>query len=370
MTLTTKQRDTDAAPVSRIAKWAPLAVILTGTFVYILDFFVVNVALPDIQGSLHASSAAIEWLVSGYALTSASLLVCGGRLGDHYGRRRCFCIGLAAFVLASALCALATDPGFLIAARLVQGAGGAIMAPNIMSILGLTYTGRDRVRAISVYGMVMGIAAVGGQLIGGVLIDANVAGLGWRAIFWVNVPIGLVALAAARKLVPQARAAHAGHLDLPGAALLAAGLVAIVLPLADGRQQGWPAWSWACLALGPVLLALFAGYLRRTGRHGRQPLLDPAVFAGQGLCITPLTTTVLAHADARTAGSISGALSTAQQVGNAIGVAVSGVIFFGLLSHGFAAAFGTSLAQMGGLLLVVAALTLTLLRPSSATAKG
>jgi len=479
MTTTTQQPDAVAAPVSRITKWAPLAVVLAGTFVYILDFFVVNVALPDIQRSLHASAAAIEWLVSGYALTSACLLVCGGRLGDHYGRRRCFSIGLAAFVLASALCALAPDPGFLIAARLVQGAGGAIMAPNIMAILGMTYTGRDRVRAISVYGMVMGVAAVGGQLIGGVLIDANVAGLGWRAIFWVNVPVGLVALAGAWRLVPESRSAHAGHLDLAGAALLAAGLVAIVLPLADGRQQGWPAWSWACLALGPVLLALFAGYLRRAGRHGRQPLLEPAVFAvrtlrvgltvqalfwcqqaasylllalflqqgrglgalesggvfavlaagylltslrapaltvrfgprviatgavcgavgdlmlvlavghwgvggplialfpglfllgaGQGLCITPLTSTVLSHADARTAGSITGALSTAQQVGNAIGVAVSGVIFFGLLSHGFPAAFGTSMAQMGALLLVVAALTLTVLRPSATTATG
>jgi EmrB/QacA subfamily drug resistance transporter len=479
MTITSQPRDTETAPVSRIAKWLPLAVILTGTFVYILDFFVVNVALPDIQRGLHASAAAIEWLVSGYALTSASLLVCGGRLGDHYGRRRCFCIGLAAFVLASALCALAPDPGFLIAARLLQGAGGAIMAPNIMSILGMTYTGRDRVRAISVYGMVMGVAAVGGQLIGGVLINANVAGLGWRAIFWVNVPVGLAALAAARRLVPESRAARAGRLDLPGAALLAAGLIAVVLPLADGRQQGWPAWSWACLALGPVLLALFAGYLRRSAGRGRQPLLDPAVFAvaslrvgltvqalfwcqqaasylllalflqqgrglgalasggvfavlaagylltslrapaltvrfgrrviatgallgaagdlllvlavwhwgvggplaalfpglfllgaGQGLCITPLTTTVLSHADARTAGSISGALSTAQQVGNAIGVAVSGVIFFGLLGRGFPAAFGASMAQMGGLLLVVAALTLTLLRPPAAARKG
>src|ERR1700722_11112282 len=484
MTTTTQQRGTGAAPVSRIAKWVPLAVILTGTFVYILDFFVVNVALPDIQRSLHASAAAIEWLVSGYALTSASLLVCGGRLGDHYGRRRCFCIGLAAFVLASALCALAPDPGFLIAARLVQGAGGAIMAPNIMSILGMTYTGRDRVRAISVYGMVMGIAAVGGQLIGGVLIDANVAGLGWRAIFWVNVPVGLVALAAAWRLVPESRAERAGHLDLPGAALLAAALVAIVLPLADGRQQGWPAWSWACLALGPVLLALFAGYLRRAGRHGRQPLLDPAVFAvrtlrvgltvqplfwcqqaasylllalflqqgrglaalesggvfavlaagylltslrapalpvrcgrrviptgavcgavgdlllvlavghwgvggplvalfpglfllgaGQGLCITPLTTTVLSHADDTRAGSVSGALSTAQQVGNAIGVAASGVVFYGLLGHGdgYATAYRWSLTEMGVLLAGVAALTFIMPRarlgagPSAAT---
>src|SRR6202020_3328105 len=135
MTITSQQRDTDADSVSRIAKWVPLALILTGPFVFILDFFVVNVALPDIQRSLHASAAAIEWLVSGYALTSASLLVLGGRLGDHYGRRRCFCIGLAAFVVASALCALAPDPGFLVAARLAQGAGGAIMAPNIMSTL-------------------------------------------------------------------------------------------------------------------------------------------------------------------------------------------------------------------------------------------
>ena len=177
-TMSQQQTAAPAPPASRLAKWAPLAVILCGTFVYILDFFVVNVALPDIQHSLHASAAAIEWLVAGYALTSACLLVTGGRLGDHYGRRRWFCLGLAAFVLASALCAVAPSPAVLVAARLVQGAGGAVMAPNILSILGVTYTGRDRVRAISVYGMVMGLAAVGGQLLGGVLIDANVAGLG------------------------------------------------------------------------------------------------------------------------------------------------------------------------------------------------
>jgi len=468
-TMSQQQTAAPAPPASRLAKWAPLAVILCGTFVYILDFFVVNVALPDIQHSLHASAAAIEWLVAGYALTSACLLVTGGRLGDHYGRRRWFCLGLAAFVLASALCAVAPSPAVLVAARLVQGAGGAVMAPNILSILGVTYTGRDRVRAISVYGMVMGLAAVGGQLLGGVLIDANVAGLGWRAIFWVNVPIGIAALAVARRLIPESRAEHAGRLDLPGAVLLAVALVAVVLPLVEGRQQGWPAWSWACLALGPVLLAVFAGYLRRASRRGRRPLLDPGIFAvpafrsgltvqvlfwcqqaasylllalflqqgrglgplasggvfsvlaagylvtsfrapgltmrfgtrviavgaviaaigdlllvpavwhwglggplavlfpglfllgaGQGLCITPLTTTVLSHADARTAGSVSGALSTAQQVGNAIGVAVSGVIFFGVLSHGYAASFALSTAQMGCLLLGVAALALTL----------
>ena len=206
MTIMSQQAPADAGPASRIAKWAPLAVVLCGTFVWVLDFFVVNVALPDIARSLRANAAASEGLVSGYALASAALLVCGGRLGDHYGRRRWFSIGLATFVLASALCALAPDPGFLVAARLVQGAGGATMAPNILSILGMAYTGPDRVRAISMYGIVMGLAAVGGQLLGGVLINANVAGLGWRAIFWGNVPGGGLALALPPRAGPAAPA--------------------------------------------------------------------------------------------------------------------------------------------------------------------
>src|SRR5215467_11014079 len=154
----------------RAVGWAPLAVILCGTFVYVLDFFIVNVALPSIQRSLAASPAAIEWVVAGYGLTSAAFLVTGGRLGDHYGRRRMFCAGLAAFTVASALCALAPDAGFLVAARLAQGAAAAIMGPNVLSILGVTYSGRNRVRAITAYGIVMGLAAVSGQLLGGLLI--------------------------------------------------------------------------------------------------------------------------------------------------------------------------------------------------------
>src|SRR6185437_14119059 len=431
----------------RAATWAPLAVILCGTFVYVVDFFVVNVALPSIQRSLGAGPAAIEWVVAGYGLTSAAFLVTGGRLGDIYGRRRLFCFGIATFTVTSALCAAAPDAGFLVAARLAQGVGAAIMASNVLSILGTTYTGPARVKAISVYGMVMGIAAVGGQLLGGVLIAANVDGLGWRVIFWINVPIGIAALALARRLVPESRSAAGstgpGRLDLRGATLFTAALVAIILPLLDGREQGWPAWSWACLAAGPVLLAVFATHLRSKARSGGQPLLDPAIFAvrafragltcqvlfwcqqaasylllalylqegrglspikaggvfavvaagalvaavgdlllvlavhsgggpvaalfpglfllgaGQGLCITPLTTTVLAHADASRAGSVSGALATAQQVGNAIGVAVSGVIFYGLLAdgRGYDAAYRWSTAEMAVLLAGVAALT-------------
>jgi EmrB/QacA subfamily drug resistance transporter len=471
MTIMSPTGQASAGTASRVATWAPLAVILCGTFAYVLDFFVVNVALPDIQHSLSAGPAAIEWVVAGYGLTSAAFLVCGGRLGDHYGRRRMFCAGLALFTITSALCAAAPDSGFLVAARLAQGFGAAIMAPNVLSILGTTYTGPDRVRAISVYGMVMGVAAVGGQLLGGLLINANVAGLGWRTIFWVNVPVGVAALLAARKVVPASRAERAGRIDLAGAALLTAALVAVVLPLLDGRQHGWPAWSWACLAAAPFLLAAFAAHLLRVRARGGAPLLDPGIFAvrafrsgltcqvlfwcqqaasylllalylqqgrgespiasggvfavlaagylmtsvrapaltvrfgrrviasgavtaaagdalmlaavlhwgtggpvavlfpgllllgaGQGLCITPLTTTVLVHADASRAGSVSGALSTAQQVGNAIGVAVTGVIFYGLLSRGYAVAYRWSVAEMAVLLLGVAALTFVIPR--------
>jgi EmrB/QacA subfamily drug resistance transporter len=449
----------------RAVSWAPLAVILCGTFVYILDFFVVNVALPSIQRGLAASPAAIEWVVAGYALTSASLLVTGGRLGDHYGRRKAFCAGIAAFTVTSALCAIAPDTGFLIAARLAQGVAAALMAPNVLSILGTTYSGPARVKAISAYGMVMGVAAAGGQLLGGLLIAADLAGLGWRVLFWLNVPVGAAALALAPRLVPESRAATAGRLDVRGAALLTTALVAIVLPLLDGRAHGWPAWSWACLAAGPVLLVVFAAHLRAVAGRGGQPLLDPAIFAirafragltcqvlfwcqqaasylllalylqegrglspiksggvfavlaagylvtslrapaltmrfgrrvvttgalvaalgdvalvlgvsgghpvaalfpglfllgaGQGLCITPLTSTVLAHASATRAGSVSGALGTAQQVGNAIGVAISGVIFYGLLGHGdgYPAAYRWSLVEMAVLLGGVVALT-------------
>ena len=265
------------------ATWAPLAVILCGTFVYVLHFFIVNVALPSVQRDLGASPAAVEWVVAGYGLTSASFPVTGERLGDHYGRRRLFCVGIATFTVTSALCAAAPNAGFLIAARLAQGVGAAIMAPNVLSILGTTYTGSARVKAISIYGMVMGATAAVGQPLGGLLIAANVAGLGWRMIFWVNVPVGIAAVVLARRLVPESRATGAdttgqSGLDLRGAALLTTALVAILLPLLDGREQGWPAWSWASLAAGPVIAGVFAAYLRDARSRGRHPLLDPAIF--------------------------------------------------------------------------------------------
>ena len=441
-----------------------LPVLMCGVFMIVLDFFVVNVALPSMQADLHASTSAIEWVVAGYGLTFAVFLIAGGRLGDMVGRRRTFAAGLALFVVASAACGLAPNPTVLVVARLAQGMAGALISPNVLAIMGVAFPGPARVRAITVYGMVMGLAAAGGQLLGGILIQANLFGWGWRTVFLINVPVGLVALAFTRRLVPESRVEHAGRIDVGGNVLAILGMTALVLPLVEGTQLNWPAWTWVSLAAAPLMFTAFVAHQRRLARRGGTPLLDPALFgqrallaglgtqlvfwcgqasfflvlalylqkgrgldalhaglvfsilavaylvtsmraptltlrfgrsliavgavtlalgdiallaavhgdaasigllapglvlvgAGMGLCITPLTTTVLSHADGERAGSVSGALATMQQVGNAVGVAVTGVIFFGALSNGYQRAFELALVELAGLLLVVAVLT-------------
>jgi MFS family permease len=184
-------------PRADVSRWAALAVVLTGTFVVVLDFFIVNVAMPALQADLHASTGVVEWVVAGYGLTFATLLITAGRLGDRYGRRRMFALGMGLFTAASAACGLATSPEFLIAARVAQGAAAALLSTNVLSLINVTYEGEDRVRALGAYGTVMGLAAAGGQLIGGVLVDA----VGWRSIFLINIPIGIAALLLTRRHV-------------------------------------------------------------------------------------------------------------------------------------------------------------------------
>ena len=171
----------------------------------VLDFFIVNVALPSMQSDLGASDSAIEWVIAGYALTSAIFVITAGRLGDRFGRRRIFSVGLALFTVASLACGAAATPSQLVFARLVQGVAAALMTPNVLSIIGVLYSGDDRLRALTVYGTVMGLAAVGGQLIGGALIALDPAGLGWRSCFLINVPVGVVALAMAPRVIPESR---------------------------------------------------------------------------------------------------------------------------------------------------------------------
>src|SRR5215218_9825137 len=156
-------------------RWAALAVVLTGTFMVVLDFFIVNVAMPAMQADLHAGTGAIEWVIAGYGLTFATFLITAGRLGDPLGRRRMFSLGLALFTLASAACGLAPSPAVLVGARLVQGLAAALLSPQVLSIVGVAYSGPDRARALGVYGIVLGLAAVSGQLVGGVLVEADIA---------------------------------------------------------------------------------------------------------------------------------------------------------------------------------------------------
>ena len=457
---------------ARASRWAPLPVVLAGTFIVVLDFFIVNVALPSIQSSLDASSGSIEWIVAGYGLTTAILLITAGRLGDRYGRRRVFSIGLALFTLSSAVCGLADTASVLVMARLVQGCAAALLMANVLSIIGVLYQGVDRAKALSAYGMVMGLAAVSGQLIGGALVQANPAGLGWRSCFLINVPIGLVALALAPRVIPESSTPRTGRADVLGTLLVTCGLTAIVLPLVEGRQHGWPLWTWISLAVAPALLAGFWGHERRLARRGGAPLLSLELFetrsfsagliaqlvfwcgqasfflilalylqlgrglsaldsglvftilaisylaasmrapalterhgrrvlaagamtlavghaallaavavvgvggsivilipglllvgAGMGLGITPIATIVMANMQPEQAGATSGVLSTAQNVGNALGVAVIGVVFFGALNHGYATAFELSLAVLAGTLAAVAVLTRLLPAP-------
>ncbi|HWF52363.1 MAG TPA: MFS transporter [Solirubrobacteraceae bacterium] len=179
------------------------------------------------------------------------------------------------FTLASAACGAAAGPTVLVLARIVQGVGAALLAPQVLSIIGVVYAGPDRARAVGAYGIVAGLAAAGGQLIGGALVQANILGLGWRTCFLINIPIGIAALALAPRLVPESQAARPSRLDGVGTVLVTLGLTAVVLPLVEGRQHGWPAWTWACLAAAPVLLGAFAAHQRWLLGHGGHPLLDP-----------------------------------------------------------------------------------------------
>ncbi|HEX8053732.1 MAG TPA: MFS transporter [Thermoleophilaceae bacterium] len=443
--------------------WAALPVLLAGSFVVVLDFFIVNVALPSIAADLDAGASSLEWVVAAYGLTFAAFLITAGRLGDELGRRRVFVVGLALFTLASTACGLAPSPTTLVLARALQGVAGAIVMPQVLSIIGVTYRDGDYVKALSAYGVALGLSAVGGQVIGGALVQTDVAGLGWRACFLINVPICLAAIALTPALVRECRAPSRARIDLLGAATLALALVAVLLPLIEGRQHGWPAWTWLSLAIAPLLLAGFVARQARLARRGGSPLVDLRLFrerafsagllaqlllasaqasffvylalylqqgrgldpleaglafsilafayvavsgpapalterfgrslvaaggisltlglgsfagvvgeignggsiavlvpslllvgAGIGLCLTPLTSTVLSCIDPARSGAASGVLSTTQQVGYALGVAVTGVIFFGA---GRAPAQGFELASVQ-LTAVAAALVL------------
>jgi EmrB/QacA subfamily drug resistance transporter len=253
-------------------------VLLAGAFLPIADFFIVNVALPTIDRTMHASAPTLELIVAGYGIAYAAVLVLGGRLGDRYGRHRLFLGGLIGFMLASLVCGLAPDIQVLIGARVVQGAAAAMLVPQVLATCHATLEGERKARALALYGSTSGIAAVVGQLAGGLLVQADIAGTSWRPIFLINIPLGLVVWVCARRVVPATKSEHPVGIDLVGTVLFAATLVALLVPLTEGHDVGWPAWTWILLAVSALLAAVTFGFESRSEHRGQVPLLPPSLL--------------------------------------------------------------------------------------------
>ncbi|MFZ0130254.1 MAG: MFS transporter [Candidatus Dormiibacterota bacterium] len=421
-------------------RWLALASVMTALFMVLLDVSIVNVAIPAIRSNLAANNADIQFVIAGYGLAYAVLLITGGRLGDIFGRKRLFIIGMSGFVIASALCGLAQSAIMLDLSRVLQGAMAAMMYPQVLSVIQVTFPPQERARVFGLVGAVIGMATITGPLVGGLIIRDDITGGSWRWIFLVNLPIGIGALIAATRLITESRAPNATRLDVGGVILATAGILLLVYPLVEGQVAGWPAWTFICMALSPVMLALFILY-ERSLPSTRFPLVQLSLFRirsfsvgvaisalfiagipaffftfslmlqvglgfsalnaglttipwsmasafasfmstrvaprlgkwtiaigsallvvgilgviltllivgtkvtgwdlipaflisglGLGTVIAPLLNIILSGVPSRDAGSASGVLTTFQQLGGAIGVAVVGVVFFGLLS--------------------------------------
>jgi EmrB/QacA subfamily drug resistance transporter len=333
-----------------------LLVLMAATFMTALDIFVVNVAIPAVQGDLHAGTAAIQWVVAGFGLAVATGLITAGRLGDIFGRRRMFDWGLALFTVTSAACGLAPTADTLVGARVLQGLSAALMSPQVLAMLQSSYTGKAQARAFGMYGLTMGVGAVFGQLIGGLLIQADLFGLGWRACFLINVPVGVAALALAPRALAESRAPRRPRLDNTGVALSTAAVVAVVLPLIQGREQGWPLWTWLCLAAGATLTAVFVAHQNRLARAGGDPVLNTELFRQRGFSPGALSQLVFWTGQ----GSFFLILALYLQAGRGLNALDSGVVFLSIgagylltstTAHRIAARMGTRTLPAGALLM-------------------
>ena len=435
-------------------RWLALGAVMTALFMVLLDVSIVNVAVPAIRSNLSANNADIQFVVAGYGLAYAVMLITGGRLGDIFGRKKLFLIGMSGFVIASALCGLAQSAIMLDLSRVLQGTMAALMYPQVLSVIQVSFPPQERARVFGFVGAVIGIATITGPLAGGLIIRDDITGGSWRWIFLVNLPIGIGALIAATRLVTESRAPNAKRLDLVGVVLSTAGILLLVYPLVEGQVAGWPAWTFICMALSPFALLAFILY-ERSLPSTRFPLVQLSLFRipsfrvgvaisavfiagipaffftfslmlqvglsysalnaglttipwslgsavasamstrvaprlgkwtiaigsallvigilgimltlhqvgtsvtgwdlipsflisglGLGTVIAPLLNIILAGVPGRDAGSASGVLTTFQQLGGAIGVAVVGVVFFGLLSSRATTAIATVTPQL------------------------
>lgn len=264
-------------------RWMALVILLTGAFLPPLDFFIVNVALPSIREDFRASASTMQLIISGYATTYAVMLITGGRLGDLYGRRNVFLAGMVGFAAASALCGFAWSPAALVAGRILQGFAAAIMAPQALASINAIFPDHEKSKALSFYALTFGVASMVGLFLGGALIALDILGLGWRAIFLINLPVIAVAAPSAFIMLRETRSERPSKLDLGGALLIAIALSALIAPLIEGREQGWPIWLILMLATSLPFFLLFWRHEKHLESTGRDPILAPSLLQNRGL---------------------------------------------------------------------------------------
>lgn len=264
-------------------RWMALVILLTGAFLPPLDFFIVNVALPSIREDFRASTSTMQLIISGYATTYAVMLITGGRLGDLYGRRNVFLAGMVGFATASALCGFAWSPAALVAGRILQGFAAAIMAPQALASINVIFPDHEKSKALSFYALTFGVASMVGLFLGGALIALDIVGLGWRAIFLINLPVIAVAAPSAFIMLRETRSERPSKLDLGGALLIAIALSALIAPLIEGREQGWPIWLILMLATSLPFFLLFWRHEKHLESTGRDPILAPSLLQNRGL---------------------------------------------------------------------------------------
>jgi MFS family permease len=268
-----------STPVDSSRRWWVLAIVVAAQFMFGVDAFIVNVAIPTIAVELHASAAEIEAVIAVYLIAYATLVVTGGRLGDIHGTKSVFLAGVLGFTLTSLWCGLARSGPELIVARLAQGATAALMVPQVLATLHLLFSDGSRGRAFGIYGIVLGLAGAAGFLLGGVLVTADLAGLGWRAVFFVNVPFGLIIMAAASAMMPSVPRRAGTRLDIPGAIVLFTGLLCLIGPLLFGHDVHWAPFVWLVMALGMAIVAAFVRLERIVADRGGMPLIDLALLS-------------------------------------------------------------------------------------------
>lgn len=283
MTESTSRASTPGVEVPRRA-WLALIVLLLGMFMALLDTTIVNVALPTIETSLDASEATLSWIISGYALAFGLALIPAGKIGDRVGHKWVFFAGLALFTVASFACGLAQDDLQLVIARIVQGLAGGIFVPAVTAFIQLLFPGPVRGKAFAIMGAVIGVSTALGPIAGGLIIEAFGDENGWRGVFWVNLPIGAVGLIAAAFLLPnrsevESETRSETGIDWVGLLLVTAGLVALLVPLIEGQDQGWPVWTYVTLAAGALLIAAFGAWEVQYTTRGHNPLVPPKLFA-------------------------------------------------------------------------------------------